>query len=200
MNFVLLSKQSVDTVDFINFWSDYYSDKYDDKYSKNIDKEYFNRENLISLYEWKNGSVLAELKKIALQKKILLKIKIINSLKNQFNLELFKKEFKDVSVIWKIFLLHIIKPSTYPIFDQHVFRAMMYIKFSKIEEIPSKDSEKEKIYFEEYVDFFNGIKSKLPSNLNKKIDESLWAFGKFLKSNYSGNGVSHHSFTKNTIH
>lgn len=184
MNFVLLSKQSVDMVDFINFWSDYYFDKYDNKYSENIDKEYFNRENLISLYEWKNGSVLSERKKIGLRKKVLAKIKIINSLKDQFNLELFKKEFKDMTVIWKIFLLHIIKPNKYPIFDQHVFRAMVYIKFFKIEEIPNKESERERIYFEEYVDFFNEIKLKSPSNFNKKIDESLWAFGKFLKSNY----------------
>jgi hypothetical protein len=59
------------------------------------------------------------------------------------------------------------------------------MKFSKIKEIPANNKKKEDIYFEEYVHFFNNIKAKLPINFdNKKIDESFWSFGKFLKSRY----------------
>jgi histone deacetylase complex regulatory component SIN3 len=60
---------------------------------------------------------------------------------------------------------------------------MRYVKSSKIEEIPIDKKKKEDVYFDEYINFFNKIKIELPTNFgNKKIDEALWAIGKFLKS------------------
>ncbi len=182
----ILIKEHVSITQFINFWSSYYIyAKIENYYIKNINKKVFDSETLNALFMWKNGSVLSKKKKDSLNKNIIRKIEIINSLKNKFDFDLFKKEFKNVSVIWKIFLLNLIKPKTYPIFDQHVFRAMKFIKFSKIEEVPNNDREKEEVYFDEYIDFFNKIKAELPRDFdNKKIDEALWSFGKFLKSNY----------------
>lgn len=116
-------------------------------------------------------------------KKILPKLKIINSLKisADFELEKFLEEFKEVSTIWKIFLLHVIRSDEYAIFDQHVYRAFYYIKHSEIRELPYDDKKKEKIYFEQYLPFFKQIREGC---LIKRVDESMWAFGKFLKSNY----------------
>jgi len=37
-----------------------------------------------------------------------------------------------MSAIWQIFLLHIIDPTNYPIFDQHVYRAHYYLEHRTI--------------------------------------------------------------------
>jgi hypothetical protein len=186
MKKIILLKKNVSTVEFINFWSNLYN--YSDKeniYLKNINSNILNNHTLLLLFKWKNGSRLSYPKQKSFDKNILSKIETINILKSNFNLSLFLKEFNNISTIWKIFLLHIINPKMYPIFDQHVFRAMKYIRFSIIEEIPVDNKHKEKVYFDEYVDFFNTLKSELPENFNnKKIDEALWSIGKFLKSGY----------------
>ena len=177
MNTPILIKKQTNIVQFIEFWSVFYlyNEDKESVYIDNINKRIFNGEILLSLYEWKNGSMLSQKKRKSFEKKLLAKIEIINALKGKFNLDKFKKEFNNVSLIWKIFLLHIINPVVYPIFDQHVFRAMKYIKFSKIEEIPFDEKEKEKFYFNEYINFFDKIKLGLPQDFNnKKIDEALW--------------------------
>lgn len=182
---ILLNK-NVSIVKFIEYWSStYIYANGENKYLQNIVKTVFDNASLLLLFEWKNGSVLSGHKRKSFEKNILSKIKIINTLKTRFDFDIFKKEFENVSTIWKIFLLHIIKPDTYPIFDQHVFRAMSYIKFGIITEIPSDSKEKERIYVVDYVVFFNKFRAEMPNICeSKKIDEALWSFGKFLKSNY----------------
>ena len=58
-------------------------------------------------------------------------------------------------MIWKIFALHILNPDEYPIFDQHVYRAMVYLKTGKIEGIPKTSKEKQLKYIGEYLHFYN---------------------------------------------
>lgn len=183
MNFILLSTKPANVKEFIDFWFRFYTDSNENNYSENIKKISFNRDALFSLFEWKNGSKLSNRKMKSFEEKIFTKLKIINSLKTStdFDLSEFLEEFKNVSAIWKIFLLHIIKPSEYPIFDQHVYRAFCFIKYSKIEELPYNNKVKEKIYFEKYLPFFKRVRRGCST---KKFDESLWSFGKFLKSNY----------------
>jgi len=41
-----------------------------------------------------------------------------------------------------------------------------------------------KFYFEDYVEFFNELANKNKDVSRKKLDEALWAFGKFLKTPY----------------
>lgn len=183
MNFILLSNKLVNIKEFINFWSQFYIDPKESKYFGNINKISLDKDALLALFEWKNGSKLSNKKAKSFKDKILSKLKIINSLKisSNFELEKFLKEFKNVSTIWKIFLLHIIKPVKYPIFDQHVYRAFYYIKYSNVRELLYDNKEKEKKYFEDYLPFFKQIQGGCPV---KKFDESLWSFGKFLKGNY----------------
>jgi hypothetical protein len=183
MNFISLSNKSVNIKEFINFWSQFYIDPGERKYVDNINKNPCDKDALLALFEWKNGSKLSKGKKKSFEAKISIssKLDIINSLKSHFELKKFLEEFKEVSTIWKIFLLHIIKPARYPIFDQHVYRAFYYIKNFKVRELSYDNKEKEKEYFEDYLPFFKQIQGGHPI---KKLDESLWSFGKFLKGNY----------------
>src|ERR1019366_7714989 len=82
--------------------------------------------------------------------------------------------FSSGGAIWRIFWLHCWQPARFPIYDQHVHRAMRFIRAGVREEIPDKDSEKVHAYLESYMAFhaqFDGIGSRL-------VDKALWAFGK----------------------
>ncbi len=82
--------------------------------------------------------------------------------------------------IWKIFLLHIIKPHEFPIYDQHVYRAYKYIEKNTIEEISNVNRNKYQNYLNQYLVFFDELKLKAKECESKEIDEALWAFGKIL--------------------
>ena len=83
-------------------------------------------------------------------------------------------------MIWKIFTLHILYPDKYPIFDQNVYRAMHYLQTGIIEEIPSKNIDKQAAYIKEYVPFYTELE-ELGDCKGRKLDKALFSFGQFLK-------------------
>jgi hypothetical protein len=182
MKFAKLSFEwGVSHQDFVNYWSAFYNYPKEDLYTERIGKNEFTTDDIEKLYVWKNGTPLSQKKKVPL-KVITDKIGVVNRLKSAFDLELFKREFNGISAIWKIYLLHVIAPNAYPIFDQHVCRAFYFLTEHKLKEIPIKNSEKESFYFKNYVGFFNDLANgNIP---RKKIDEALWALGKFLKTEH----------------
>lgn len=174
---ILKTIQPNDFQAFVELWSKVYFYKNSEKYSNNIGLEKLENNNLIELYEWKNGMELSPKKDISFQN-ILLKIDQINKFKEDFDLDEFKREFGKMSAVWKIFLLHIIRPFKYPIYDQHIHRAYNFLQknFARIDNtISNKD--KENFYFNTYLPFINDYKDiEL-----KKLDEAMFAFGRFLK-------------------
>ena len=78
-----------------------------------------------------------------------------------------------------MFLLHCWQPDCYPIHDQHVHRAMTFIVDGRAKEIPTKRAAIAEQYVNCYLPFFLGTFPGLPA---RKVDMSLWAFGKYLKS------------------
>jgi hypothetical protein len=184
MNLIHLEiNKSNDLNSFIGFWSQLYSFSNELVYSKTISKSKFEIDDIQSLFEWKNGMKLSGLKQKSLENKIMNKLVIINFLKSSkdLDLDLFKREFKNLSTVWKIFLLHLIKPIKYPIYDQHIHRTYLFIhkkEFSELSISSIKNIEKELFYFKEYLPF---IQSNKISDL-KKLDEAFFAFGQFLNT------------------
>ena len=97
----------------------------------------------------------------------------------------FNKEFKNLSAVWKIFLLHLINPNTYPIYDQHIHRTFLFIhneNWSNISNDTITNKDKEKFYFDRYLPF---IQARNIKDL-KQLDEAFFAFGQFLNTrNYA---------------
>lgn len=56
---------------------------------------------------------------------------------------------KDGGAIWNIFYLHCLDPSTWPIFDQHTYRAMKYLQTGRIIEIGTTHKQKYESYVQE---------------------------------------------------
>ena len=176
---ILTNIQSGILQEFISFWSRLYA--YDNAalYDK-IHYKVLSEKDIKDLYQWKNGMKLSQAKEKSLNTKIIKKLNIINSLRAtiEFDLDYFLKEFKEVSVVWKVFLLHIISPSMYPIYDQHIHRAYRFMNNEASDGIKASmnESVKLKFYFEEYYPFVKESKIK---DL-KKMDEAFFAFGQFI--------------------
>ena len=180
LTFPILTKtQSGSLQEFISFLSKLYA--YDNAalYDK-IHYKVLSEKDIKDLYQWKNGMKLSQAKEKSLNIKILKKLNIINSLRAtaEFDLDYFLKEFKEVSVVWKVFLLHIISPTMYPIYDQHIHRAYRFMNNEASDGIKASmnESVKLKFYFKEYYPFVKESKIK---DL-KKMDEAFFAFGQFI--------------------
>ena len=159
MNLQILNcQESVTAESFVTFWSKFYVEKQESKERYGvIRKKELTSSDIVELFTWKNGMRLAGPKLKSVQTNISPKCDIINQLRINFKLTEFEKNFGKVSTIWKIFLLHIILPETYPIFDQHVYRACHYLKTTAIEELSMHEDEKMAIYESEYRPFFDDI-------------------------------------------
>jgi hypothetical protein len=79
--------------------------------------------------------------------------------------------------IWNIFFLHCLAPGTWPIFDQHTYRAMHYMQTGHIKEIGYTNKLKYEAYESKYIPFVASLKGPTP----RTVDRALFAFGRFLK-------------------
>ena len=176
---ILTNRQSGSLQEFISFWSKLYAYDNAGLYDK-IHYKVLSEKDIKDLYQWKNGMKLSQAKEKSLDTKIIKKLNIINSLRatTEFDLNYFLKEFKKVSVVWKVFLLHIISPSKYPIYDQHTHRAYRFMNKQASDGIKASmnESVKLKFYFKEYYPF---VKESNIKDL-KKMDEAFFAFGQFI--------------------
>lgn len=179
----LKTSNSKSLIDFIKYWSLFYSYSKESLYNDSINKQLFTNEDIQNLFIWKNGMKMSRSKQKSIDLKIITKISIINDFKQSQNvdLELFQSFFNNISAVWKIFLLHIIKPNTYPIYDQHVHRTYNFINnldHKNISNTTLNDKNKEIFYFESYLPF---IKSNNIDDL-EKLDKAFFTFGQFLRT------------------
>jgi hypothetical protein len=168
---------------FIDFWKKLYFYPLENLYNETIVKKQFDIEDIQRLFIWKNGMKLSEKKQFSIDTKIKAKIEIINSYKaaNTLTIKDFQDNFKELSAVWKIFLLHIIKPDLYPIYDQHINRTFNFIHGLSYKDISSTmpNIDKENFYFNTYLPFIRSLNGhKL-----KNIDEAFFSFGQFINTN-----------------
>jgi hypothetical protein len=168
---------------FIDFWKKLYFYPLENLYNKTIVKRQFDIDDIQQLFIWKNNMKLSEVKQLSLDTKVKAKLKIINSYKADatWTVTDFQNNFKELSAVWKIFLLHIIKPDLYPIYDQHINRTYNFIHGLSYKEISANmpNPDKEKFYFDTYLPFIQGL-----NNCDlKSIDEAFFSFGQFINTN-----------------
>lgn len=174
----------IEYADFVEIWSPKYSYKYDKWYQENINKGIDNWKSFYKLYQWKNGygeQIYAP--KQPLIKKLWKLRDQFKDLSNEKIWKKFEKVFKPSKhepIIWKIFFLHILKPSTFPIYDRHTHRSFNLLQKGKL---IRKETNKKKIYDtykNEYSAWFNNI-VKQNGIEYKKFDEALMGFSQFIE-------------------
>ena len=165
---------------FVKCWSDLYNYPDYGKYKSLVTKAIFSEGDVRSLFEWKNGMKLSIKKEQSFLSHVLEHEDIIHELKRQFDQKKFDDTFEEMSAVWQIFLLHIITPSNCPIFDQHVYRAFMFIQHQDEKPLPFTQKSKLKIFHEEYCPFFLDMLELADEHDHFKIDKALWTFGKII--------------------
>ena len=170
--------------EFVEKWSSLYTYGNEEKYHRNIDSVLESKHSFLELFKWKNGTGnnISKSKSITVEGFWSRKDLLIE-LRNNFSWDLFESEFKPIKThnIWKLFLLHLVKPDYFPIYDQHVYRFYHFHKTGKIEEIPTNHKERYLGYKDDYLYWFNSIKKSYDLNA-KKMDESFFSYGQCLKN------------------
>lgn len=176
----MLVQKNCSAAEFVDFWYPFYEYDSENLYSDNIYKTNYSNDDLKSLFTWKNGMRLSINKNSSLERKILRKLNTVNQLKTNFSIQDYNDAFAELSTIWKIFLLHCIQPKIYPIFDQHVYRAMKFVQHQTIKEVLKSEDQKYRQYFDDYLSFFNLLVDESGRDYIN-VDRALWVFGKSLK-------------------
>jgi hypothetical protein len=154
---------------FLDYWSARYRDLRDPElYDPYVGKP-MTVESRRRLFEWKNGSPLSARKSSSIEKYYPLSIEITE-------LSKYLGPVAGGGTIWNIFYMHCVSPQTWPIFDQHTFRAMRFMKSGNIEELPAKKADVYGHYQTEYIPFVRALKAE-----QRKVDKALYTFGQFLK-------------------
>lgn len=182
MNFPILKSQNTSLIDFIIYWSRLYNYTNEELYDNCIIKNTYAEDDIRSMFIWKNGMKLSIGKQKSLEEKIISKISYINNLKSQpsWSIESLNTEFKNVSFVWRIFVLHIIKPYEIPIYDQNVHRTYNFIHYKDIINVSEQltGTVKESFYFDEYYPFIKSIEG----TTLRQIDKAFFTFGQFINS------------------
>lgn len=160
-------------------------------------------QNIKRLLRWKDPRMLTEVilsgsnkgKNNERVRRVMEKLEYINDFRlGNMSEDNFKRETERIfpnGIIWQIFLFHIARPFEYPMADQNVFRAF---STQKQMECPPEDWDG----YKHYIDYFfqiaisariiagkpigNEIDIKETVCRLKKVDDALFAFGKFLSS------------------
>lgn len=171
--------------DFISFWSVQWTETDQQKegqlYEPYIGRP-LNSKRLLSLFEWKNQTPLSK-KKRARVMAFINQLDELRRLPKNTDANTFLKKFPHGGAIWRIFLLHCWSHAAgktkYPIYDQHVHRAMTVIGENRREEIVRwNDNQKIDSYLKRYVPFFRDFGTNEP----RKLDQALMIFGRFMKN------------------
>ena len=180
----ILNLEPLDFTVFVGSWSKRYSYAQESKYSEHIGLALKKKDSFLRLFEWKNGTgdniAKNKLKSIEGYWE---KRTVLLSLRNEFDWHRFEVSFMphESATVWKIFLLHLVKPLEFPIFDQHVYRAFNFNQNLIIKELPNKKQDVWDTYTLKYFPWFK--KMKQSHSLNpKRMDEALFAYGKHLKA------------------
>ena len=161
---------------FVDFWSGRYHYVEEYLYAENIGQD-LTEQRILDLFRWKNGRRLSARKRDSVIRNFANRVGELAEIQPNENARAFLNHFPEGGAIWRVFWLHCWQPAMFPIYDQHVHRAMAFIQGGEPEEIPTYDPRKIDSYIERYLPF-----SATFGELNaRSVDKALWSFGKFLK-------------------
>jgi hypothetical protein len=184
MKYPILQTSTVPVIEFVSFWQKLYDYGNEAIYYAIMAKSSWGADDITNLFLWKNNmgnrkENLAPTKKIFVNT-VIAKLPLVNSLRENFNIELYINTFGKQSAVWGTTLLHAVSGASFPIYDQHVHRAYLYLCQLPDSKVPLYNPSRYQLYFEKYVPFFNQLRNAAEIQDPKILDNALWAFGRFL--------------------
>lgn len=174
--------------EFIEFWALRYSDRNEGLYTANINRPP-TAETLTALFKWKIGAWLF-VKRLerTVKPHFLERIEETRALPPDISAADFLSIFPDGGAIYRIFWLHCWHPHRFPIYDQHVHRAMAFIQRGRVEESGVySDEAKIAKYLDCYIPFFDSFRdmgvpfdSESDGIPTRKVDRALMTFGQAI--------------------
>jgi hypothetical protein len=159
----------------VDQWASKYRDPREHLYSESIRRE-LTPERIEKLFVWKNGGNLSKKKAASVRQHYVAKrTEKPNLATSETIIEFLKGRG---GPIWSIFWLHCLYPDKYPIYDQHVHRAMAQLERWADKEIASRPTEIFRVYLDQYLQTYNEGYAKWGM---RRVDRALWAYGKSLK-------------------
>jgi hypothetical protein len=181
LTFMIFSGHQATREQFVLFWSRQYNYKpalealYDDNIGIHADP----KERIRQLFKWKNGGNLSDDKSQSVETNFVARLGELAQCSDGEARQSMLARFSKGGAIFRIFFLHCWNQGRYPIFDQHVYRAMSYIKTGKPAELPDDDDLKVRIYLDEFLPFLDEFVNNMEA---RQVDRALWTFGKFVKT------------------
>lgn len=181
-------RQAATHREFVEFWAPRYYDAHEDRYTRNIRGPH-TEETLRELFLWKEGDQFFASKLKSLNENFISKREKAAKLPPDISPKQFlEQEFPNGGRIYRIFWLHCWYPDRFPIYDQHVHRAMIYIQDGRLDELEKyKDQEVIEFYLSRYLSFhepFAKVEVPFDPSLDgvrsRKADRALFTFGKCL--------------------
>jgi hypothetical protein len=163
---------------FVNSWSQQYQYAEEHLYNDNIGHE-LTEQRILDLFRWKNGTLLSKRKYNSVQQNFVRRRGELAQFENNRHANEFLRNFSEGGAIWRIFWLHCYRPNEYPIYDQHVHRAMTFIQAGEKQEIPQYGPRKIDAYLNRYLPFYEQVAALD----RREADKALWSFGKFINEN-----------------
>ena len=177
MNLISYVATIATKADFVSFWNNQYDfDQYpEEPYASNLGK--LTEQSIMALFTWKNGRELSAQKEDSVRRNYIDRVDEVRALGSEFTAPAFLERFAEGGAIWRIFWLHCCCPA-FPIFDQHVYRAMRFIEGQATDELDGKsDARKIERYLTQYLPFHRRFAEIEP----RELDRALWSYGRFLK-------------------
>ncbi|CAH0995087.1 hypothetical protein EMA8858_01207 [Emticicia aquatica] len=186
MNLITFT-QTEDFSQFVEVWSQFYdyNSPWEPNYNKHIKiGKPFTHNDIIKLFEWENQAGLGRIRAGAIKDKIYPEIDYVNDMKFEESIDIneYNNKFITVPAVSRTFLLHIIKPEVYPLYDLNVHIAYNFIHDidSKLHPFPVRPEDKIKFYFRKLMPFIESVRGNYSL---KKVDEALNSFGQLIKRN-----------------
>jgi len=173
----VLSRSVVSAEEFVSQWERLYTYANESLYDANIGRP-LTEGVVMDLFRWKNGGKLTGAHERTIRQHFVARITEVESLGEEVDAPSFLGKFDRGGAIWRIFWLHLWRPKRFPIFDQHVHRAMAWIEDGRGRELPGSEDARIRIYVDRYLPFVRRFKAL---DL-RRVDRALWACGKHMKA------------------
>ncbi len=183
---LLIVKPTNDFEAFIEFWAQFYD--YKSPFELNYDKHIkfgkpFTHKDILELFEFVYHTGLGRIRTESIKEKIYPHLDYINDMKFEETIDLdeFQAKFNKSAPVTQTFLLHIIQPTKYPLYDQNIQNAYNYSKGRDLDTpFPRRPEAHMKFYFKKLQPFIESNRGNLSL---KRIDEGLNTFGQLVKRN-----------------
>jgi hypothetical protein len=142
MNLLTYKPNAASIEEFVSFWSQQYPTDHfpDDIYAANI-VGHVTCDKILNLFEWKNGRPLSEAKRRSVHENFVDRLEEVDQLLPDWTAGQFLDRFSRGGAIWRVFWLNCVRQE-FPIYDQHVHRAMKFILTGKPEKLPAGDDQR----------------------------------------------------------